>query len=94
MFLTCFDLGAGADFALEDVFVLTRAISWAHDRGATLGEALQLFDSVRSPHYRRLVGADSNCLTHMLIRAFEVRHSGEVCVDRCKPSWPGPTSHI
>lgn len=47
--------GAGAGFALEDVFVLTRAVAWAHDRGSNLGEALRLFDEVRSPHYSRLV---------------------------------------
>lgn len=60
MFLTWFYLGAGAAFALEDVFILTRAIAWAHERGLNLGDALQLFDGVRSPHYRRLVGPGSN----------------------------------
>ncbi len=48
-------LGAGAGFALEDVFVLTRAVSWAHDHNLPLGEGLRLFDEVRSPHYGRLV---------------------------------------
>ncbi|EHY59865.1 hypothetical protein HRR90_008747 [Exophiala dermatitidis] len=46
--------GAGAGFALEDVFVLTRAIDWAHARGLALADALKLFDEVRSPHYRSL----------------------------------------
>ncbi|KIW10691.1 hypothetical protein PV08_11655 [Exophiala spinifera] len=49
-------VGAGAGFALEDVFVLSRSIAWAHDRHLGLGDALQLFDQVRSPHYRRLYG--------------------------------------
>ncbi|PWY82077.1 FAD/NAD(P)-binding domain-containing protein [Aspergillus heteromorphus CBS 117.55] len=43
--------GAGAGFALEDVYVLTRAVKWAHDRGLPIGEGLELFDRVRAPHY-------------------------------------------
>ncbi|EXJ93162.1 hypothetical protein A1O3_01719 [Capronia epimyces CBS 606.96] len=48
--------GAGAGFALEDVFVLARSVAWAHDRGLAPGDGLRLFDQIRSPHYRRLYG--------------------------------------
>lgn len=53
------NLGAGAGFALEDVYVLARGVTWAHDQGRTLKEGLELFDSVRGPHYKRLVSFDS-----------------------------------
>ncbi|GLB23167.1 hypothetical protein AtubIFM61612_003754 [Aspergillus tubingensis] len=43
--------GAGAGFALEDVYVLTRAVKWAHERGLPIQEGLELFDRVRAPHY-------------------------------------------
>ncbi|PWY81758.1 monooxygenase [Aspergillus sclerotioniger CBS 115572] len=42
---------AGAGFALEDVYVLTRAVKWAHDRGLPISDGLELFDRVRAPHY-------------------------------------------
>lgn len=48
------NFGSGAGFALEDVFTLTKAINWAWLRERPLTEALQLFDSIRSPHYERL----------------------------------------
>ncbi|GKZ85852.1 hypothetical protein AnigIFM56816_000697 [Aspergillus niger] len=43
--------GAGAAFALEDVYVLTRAVKWAHERGLPIQDGLELFDRVRAPHY-------------------------------------------
>ncbi|PWY73032.1 FAD/NAD(P)-binding domain-containing protein [Aspergillus heteromorphus CBS 117.55] len=46
--------GDGAGFALEDVFVLVRAIEWAHTRGRSIREALNLYDLVRSPYYKSL----------------------------------------
>lgn len=49
------DLGAGAAFALEDVYVLTRAVKWAHERGLPIQEGLELFDRVRAPHYAAMV---------------------------------------
>ncbi|GAT24923.1 monoxygenase [Aspergillus luchuensis] len=42
---------AGAGFALEDVYVLTRAVKWAHERGLPIQDGLELFDGVRAPHY-------------------------------------------
>lgn len=46
--------GAGAAFALEDSHVLAGSLRWAASKAKGLGEALQLFDSVRSPHYKAL----------------------------------------
>lgn len=46
--------GAGAGFALEDAYVLAKAIDWAWKSNKQLSEALQLFDEVRSPHYKDL----------------------------------------
>ncbi|KAL4899544.1 hypothetical protein BDW74DRAFT_183651 [Aspergillus multicolor] len=46
--------GAGAAFAFEDSFVLSRALAWAYERGLPLSNALDLYDRVRSPHYNAL----------------------------------------
>ncbi|KAF7560557.1 hypothetical protein G7046_g3602 [Stylonectria norvegica] len=48
--------GAGAGFALEDVYALTRSLEWAWRRGRGLPAALELYDEIRSPHYRDLYG--------------------------------------
>ncbi|OBT66966.1 hypothetical protein VE03_04218 [Pseudogymnoascus sp. 23342-1-I1] len=48
------NFGSGAGFALEDVYTLTKALDWAWSRGRRLADALELFDSIRSPHYQRL----------------------------------------
>ncbi|KAE8372491.1 FAD/NAD(P)-binding domain-containing protein [Aspergillus bertholletiae] len=44
--------GAGAGFALEDAYVLAGAVQWAHDRDIPVSRALDLYDKVRSPHYK------------------------------------------
>ncbi|KAL2841588.1 hypothetical protein BJY01DRAFT_249515 [Aspergillus pseudoustus] len=46
--------GAGAGFALEDSYVLARAVTRAHERGHALSRGLDLYDRVRSPHYRAM----------------------------------------
>lgn len=46
--------GAGAGFALEDVYALTQSLRWAWKRNKGLGFALKLYDDIRSPHYRGL----------------------------------------
>ncbi|KAL2820776.1 hypothetical protein BJX63DRAFT_418392 [Aspergillus granulosus] len=46
--------GAGAAFALEDSYVLTRAVAWAKERGHSLSRGLDLYDRVRSPHYKAM----------------------------------------
>ncbi|WZH42068.1 Pyridine nucleotide-disulfide oxidoreductase class-II [Fusarium acuminatum] len=46
--------GAGAAFALEDANTLARSLRWAASSTGCLKDALNLFDSVRSPYYRAL----------------------------------------
>lgn len=46
--------GAGAGFALEDAYVLTQAVKWAHERNLPVGDGLDLFDKVRTPHYKQM----------------------------------------
>ena len=46
--------GAGAGFALEDTYALSKSIDWAWARDKPLAEGLELFDSIRSPHYKGL----------------------------------------
>ncbi|TVY20503.1 Salicylate hydroxylase [Lachnellula arida] len=48
--------GSGAGFALEDVYVLTQSIRWAHENSLTLVDGLSLFNRVRGPHYKNLYG--------------------------------------
>ncbi|KAK6209884.1 hypothetical protein QIS74_11468 [Colletotrichum tabaci] len=52
--------GAGAGFALEDVYALTRSIDWAQRNAKGLPAALDLYDQIRSPHYRDLYGVLDN----------------------------------
>jgi salicylate hydroxylase len=46
--------GAGAGFALEDVYALTKALEWTWARGQGIKVALELYDGTRSPHYSNL----------------------------------------
>ncbi|KAH6956557.1 hypothetical protein HG530_002016 [Fusarium avenaceum] len=46
--------GAGAGFALEDVYALTKALEWTWARGQGIKVALELYDGIRSPHYSNL----------------------------------------
>lgn len=50
----CGNFGAGAGFAMEDVYTLARSLAWAYTSDHTIAEALTLYDSIRSPHYKRL----------------------------------------
>ncbi|KAI8243104.1 2-heptyl-3-hydroxy-4(1H)-quinolone synthase [Colletotrichum sp. SAR 10_96] len=52
--------GAGAGFALEDVWALTRSLDFARTNGEGLAVALKLYDQIRSPHYRDLYGVLDN----------------------------------
>ncbi|KAF8854899.1 hypothetical protein BDZ45DRAFT_706354 [Acephala macrosclerotiorum] len=47
---------SGAGFALEDVFVLSRAVKWTYEQDLTLQDGLRLFDQIRGPYYRDLYG--------------------------------------
>lgn len=46
--------GSGAAFALEDGWILARAIEQARRVGKPLSAALTTFDSIRSPYYLRM----------------------------------------
>ncbi|KGO39070.1 Monooxygenase, FAD-binding [Penicillium expansum] len=48
------NFGAGAGFALEDVCTLAKTLYWAWSRKRPLVDALELFNSIRVPHYERL----------------------------------------
>ena len=46
--------GSGAAFALEDGWILARAIELTRARERPLSEALEIFDEIRSPYYVRM----------------------------------------
>jgi salicylate hydroxylase len=46
--------GSGAAFALEDGWILARAIEHAWARSQSLDKALDIFDHIRSPYYLRM----------------------------------------
>ncbi|KAI1611374.1 salicylate hydroxylase [Exophiala viscosa] len=46
--------GSGAAFALEDGWILARAIEYARSTSAPLEKALEVFDQIRSPYYLRM----------------------------------------
>jgi len=46
--------GSGAAFALEDGWILARAIEYTQARERPLSEALEIFDEIRSPYYLRM----------------------------------------
>jgi salicylate hydroxylase len=49
------NFGSGAGFALEDGYALARTLEWAWlTNRKSLGDALELLDSIRSPYYKRL----------------------------------------
>lgn len=46
--------GAGAGFALEDAYALSKTLEWAWAHGKGLTAALKAYDEIRSPHYENL----------------------------------------
>jgi len=46
--------GSGAAFALEDAWILARAIEYTRGSSRPVAEALPIFDSIRSPYYLRM----------------------------------------
>lgn len=48
------NFGSGVGFALEDVYMLAMFLDWAWLKERPLVDGLKLFDSIRSPHYKRL----------------------------------------
>ncbi|KAF3011318.1 hypothetical protein E8E14_003542 [Neopestalotiopsis sp. 37M] len=54
------NFGCGIGLALEDVYALARTLNWAWKRGGSLGDALEAFRAIRSPHFKRLYNIMSN----------------------------------
>ena len=48
------NFGSGAGFALEDVHTLSRCLEWAYFKGMRLSTALELYNTIRSPHYEHI----------------------------------------
>jgi salicylate hydroxylase len=48
------NFGSGAALALEDAYTLAKVLDWAWTTQRPLADALELFNSIRSPHYARL----------------------------------------
>lgn len=48
------NFGSGAGFAFEDVHTLTRCLEWAYSKNMRLSVALEMYDTIRSPHYERI----------------------------------------
>lgn len=46
--------GSGAAFALEDAWILAQSLSYARSNDKPVSDALRIFDSIRSPYYRRM----------------------------------------
>lgn len=46
--------GSGAAFALEDGWILAKAIELTRDTSDSLSTALEVFDTIRSPYYLRM----------------------------------------
>ncbi|KAJ5715554.1 Monooxygenase FAD-binding [Penicillium malachiteum] len=51
------NFGSGAGFALEDVYKLGRILDWGWQQEISVCDGLEMFDKIRSPHYKRLVEA-------------------------------------
>jgi salicylate hydroxylase len=54
------NFGAGCRFALGDVYTLAHTLNWACARRKKLCDALQVFNSIQSSHYKRLYGLVDN----------------------------------
>ena len=48
--------GSGAAFAMEDGWILARAIEYSVNNHSSIKEALDIFDEIRSPYYQRMYG--------------------------------------
>lgn len=46
--------GSGAAFALEDAWILAQSLSYARSNDKPVSDGLRIFDSIRSPYYRRM----------------------------------------
>lgn len=46
--------GTGSAFAMEDAWILARALEYSCDSAEPVKDALKIFDEIRSPYYRRM----------------------------------------
>lgn len=46
--------GSGSAFAMEDSWILARAIEHSRLSTGALAEALRIFDSIRAPYYQAM----------------------------------------
>jgi len=46
--------GSGAAFAMEDGYILARALEYTRSSGLPTSEALEIFNAIRSPYYLRM----------------------------------------
>lgn len=46
--------GSGATFAMEDGWILARALEYTQSRSLPVSEALEIFNTVRSPYYAKM----------------------------------------
>jgi len=46
--------GSGAAFAMEDGYILARALEYTRSSGQPVAAALEIFDAIRSPYYLRM----------------------------------------
>ena len=46
--------GSGATFAMEDGWILARALEYTQSLSFPVGDALEIFNTIRSPYYARM----------------------------------------
>lgn len=46
--------GSGATFAMEDGWILARALEYTQSLSLPVGDALEIFNTIRSPYYARM----------------------------------------
>jgi len=54
--------GSGAAFALEDGWILARAIEYTRSSPEPIAKALAIFDAIRSPYYLRMFVQIKPCI--------------------------------
>lgn len=59
--------GSGAAFAMQDGWILARAIEYSRTTSQPLAKALEIFDEIRSPYYHKM-SVHPSFLTFMLLK--------------------------
>jgi salicylate hydroxylase len=62
--------GSGAAFAMQDSWILAQAIAHTRASPQSLAAALEIFDTIRSPYYHRMLVY----LKHRSIDYFRIRN--------------------